>query len=144
MHRPAARYDGAPEMSDTGTTPTSRADPGAARIAVVLCAGWCRTCDAYRPVFEALRTGHGGVRWHWVDIEDDADLVDDIDVQTFPTLVLADGDRVWFAGPVLPHAEVAHRLLVREAGPDLRDVDDAQVWTALVRAVRARGAMPAR
>jgi len=126
----------ADQAADQATAPASRA----VRVAMVLCAGWCRTCDAYRQVFEELRAAHAGVQWHWVDIEDDAELVDDIDIKTFPTLVLADGERVWFAGPVLPHADVAHRLLAHASGPDVRELDDAQVWATLVRAVRARGA----
>jgi hypothetical protein len=124
----------------TGPRTAAPAAVGRSRIAVVLCAGWCRTCDAYRPVFDALRVAHPGVQWHWVDIEDDAGLVGDIDIQTFPTLLLAEGERVWFAGPVLPNADVAHRLLAHACGPDGREVTDAQDWAALVRALQAHGA----
>lgn len=125
--------------ADPPADPAAEGAIRARRVAAVLCAAWCRTCDAYRPVFDALRVAHADVQWHWVDIEDDAELVGDIDVQTFPTLVLADGEHVWFAGPVLPHADVAHRLLVRAGGPESREVDDAPVWVALVRALQASG-----
>ena len=63
-----------------------------------------------------------GVRahWHWVDIEDEADLVGDLDVETFPTLVIADDTQVRFAGPVTPQRDTLQRLLratVLEAQP---------------------------
>jgi len=80
-----------------------------------LCAAWCRTCDAYAPVFEqavaALRADHPDLRAHWIDIEDEAELVGDYDVETFPTLVVADAQRVRFAGPLTPQPETLTRLL---------------------------------
>ncbi|HEU5293687.1 MAG TPA: thioredoxin family protein [Burkholderiaceae bacterium] len=80
-----------------------------------LCAAWCRLCDGYRAVLESLadefdRAGVA-VQWHWVDIEDEADLVGDLDVETFPTIVVADDSRVRFAGPVEPQRETLQRLL---------------------------------
>src|SRR5512139_1213336 len=80
-----------------------------------LCAAWCRLCDGYRAVLESLadqfdRDGVA-VQWHWVDIEDEAELVGDLDVETFPTIVVADDLRVRFAGPVEPQRETLQRLL---------------------------------
>jgi thiol-disulfide isomerase/thioredoxin len=90
-----------------------------------LCAAWCRLCDEYRPMLQALAAefSRAGVRahWHWVDIEDEADLVGDFDVETFPTLVIADDTQVRFAGPVTPQRDTLQRLLratVLEARPD--------------------------
>jgi len=80
-----------------------------------LCAAWCRTCDGYAPVFEqalaALRAEHPGLRAHWIDIEDESELVGDFDVETFPTLVVVDPRRVRFAGPLTPQPETLMRLL---------------------------------
>mgnify|MGYP000721096077 CR=1 FL=1 len=80
-----------------------------------LCAAWCRLCDGYRPVLEQveaeLRAAGAAPRWHWVDIEDDADLVGELDVETFPTIVVCDADQVRFAGPVTPQPETLRRLL---------------------------------
>ncbi|WP_226493005.1 thioredoxin [Hydrogenophaga taeniospiralis] len=49
----------------------------------------------------------------WVDIEDEADLLDelDIDIETFPTMLLARGDQVLFFGPIPAQAEVLARLV---------------------------------
>jgi thioredoxin-like negative regulator of GroEL len=92
-----------------------------------LCAAWCRLCDEYRPMLQALAAEftRAGVRarWHWVDIEDEADLVGELDVETFPTLVIADDTQVRFAGPVTPQRETLQRLLratVLEAAGDKR------------------------
>ncbi len=80
-----------------------------------LCAAWCRLCDDYQPVVtrivdELAATGVA-VTLHWIDIEDEADLIGDIDVENFPTLVVADRDRVRFAGTVTPQPETLRRLL---------------------------------
>ena len=80
-----------------------------------LCAGWCHLCDDYRAVWRSVaaemapRAAH--VRWHWIDIEDEAELVGEVDVETFPTLVIADGAGVRFAGPLTPQPDTLKRLL---------------------------------
>jgi thiol-disulfide isomerase/thioredoxin len=78
---------------------------------VCLCAEWCGTCRDYRPLLAALAKAHPQFRFAWVDIEDHADLADDFDVETFPTMLIADGDGTRFLGPLLPHAETLARLL---------------------------------
>lgn len=78
---------------------------------VCLCAAWCGTCREYEPLFAALQQAQPGHRYRWIDIEDEADLVGDIDVETFPTLLVAHQGRVLFAGPVLPRLGDAQRLV---------------------------------
>ena len=79
--------------------------------AVCLCAAWCGTCGIYRPLFDELARAHPDVRFEWVDIEDESDIAGDLDVETFPTLLIADGERAVFFGPLLPQAPVLARLL---------------------------------
>jgi thioredoxin 1 len=80
-----------------------------------LCAAWCRLCDDYAPVFQLLAAelGETGLplQWHWIDIEDEAELLGDMDVETFPTLVIADDDHVRFAGALTPEPGTLRRLL---------------------------------
>ena len=80
-----------------------------------LCAAWCRTCDAYRAVFEAavaeLRAAGQTVTACWIDVEDNADWIGDLDVETFPTLLVAAGEDVRFFGPLEPHPETVRRVL---------------------------------
>ena len=105
-----------------------------------LCAAWCRLCDDDRPTLQALAAEftHADMHahWHWVDIEDEAELVGELDVETVPTLVIADDAQVRFAGPVTPQRETLQRLLratVLEARPDTR-------WPAADAAVQALAA----
>ena len=51
------------------------------------------------------------MRFEWVDIEDESELAGDLDVETFPTLLIADGASARFLGPLLPQAPVLARLL---------------------------------
>ena len=80
-----------------------------------LCAAWCRLCDDYRAVLRevaaewALR--EPALQWHWIDIEDEADLLGEVDVETFPTFVIADRNAVRFAGPLMPQPDTLLRLL---------------------------------
>ena len=78
---------------------------------ICLCADWCGTCREWRPQLVQEAARHPGVRFAWVDIEDQADAVGDIDVETFPTLLIAQGRRVRFLGPVLPSTGAIGRLL---------------------------------
>jgi thiol-disulfide isomerase/thioredoxin len=93
------------------------ADDAAPLWVACLCAGWCRTCDSYAPVFEQVLEGlraqhlHAQLHTRWIDVEDEADLVGDFDIQTFPTLVVADSAGVRFAGPVTPQPETLARVL---------------------------------
>lgn len=80
-----------------------------------LCAAWCRLCDDYRAVVREVAADPAPcgpvLKWHWIDIEDEADLLGDVDVETFPTLVIADRVTVRFAGPLTPQPEILRRLL---------------------------------
>jgi hypothetical protein len=92
----------------------NRNDPHPMHVAC-LCAAWCRLCDDYGPLFtQALATFHEQqprLRPHWIDIEDEAELVDELDVETFPTIVVFDDHHVWFAGPLTPQPETLRRVL---------------------------------
>ncbi|WP_394781243.1 thioredoxin family protein [Undibacterium sp.] len=81
-------------------------------LVVCLCAAWCNTCGDYRAAFDALREQHPDKCFAWLDIEDQAHLVDEIDVENFPTILIQRGDAVLFFGTMLPDARQVHRLLV--------------------------------
>ena len=79
---------------------------------VCLCAAWCRVCDEFRPGFEQAGAARPTLTFRWLDIVDEADALGDIDVETFPTLVIGGRDgAVRFAGPVLPQPGQIARLL---------------------------------
>lgn len=94
-----------------------------------LCAAWCKSCEGYRETFTALSGHFPTWAFAWVDIEDEAELVGDHDVENFPTLLVQHGDAVLFVGALTPQPGVAQRLLASlaegtpppvDAGFDLR------------------------
>ena len=77
-----------------------------------LCARWCDTCRAYAATFDEIAATHGvNLLWSKIDIEDDASLVGNVDVEDFPTLLISRGAQVLFFGPVTPHAQRLARLV---------------------------------
>ncbi|MEN3276188.1 MAG: thioredoxin 1 [Massilia sp.] len=84
-------------------------------IVACLCAAWCGTCGSYRAAFDGLAARHPDKTFVWIDVEDQADLVGDLDVENFPTLLLQRGDTVAFFGTMLPDAAVADRLVQTQA-----------------------------
>jgi thioredoxin 1 len=84
-------------------------------IVACLCAQWCGTCGSYRAAFEALAARHPDKHFVWIDIEDQADVVGDLDVDNFPTLLMQRHDVVAFFGTMLPDPVLAERLLQAQA-----------------------------
>ena len=81
------------------------------RWVICLCAQWCGACREWRASFEQAAAAHPDLRFGWVDVEDEAAAMGDVDIETFPTLLLADGARPLFFGPVQPSAGQLSRLL---------------------------------
>lgn len=88
----------------------ARLAEGAPLIAC-LCAEWCGSCREYRDVFTALSNAWPELCFVWIDIEDHADVVDDFDVQNFPTIMIEDSDTTRFFGTVLPQRGILERML---------------------------------
>ena len=84
-------------------------------VVACLCAAWCGTCGGYRAAFDSLAARHPDKVFVWIDIEDQADVVGDLDVENFPTLLLQREDTVAFFGTMLPDPAVAERLLQAQA-----------------------------
>lgn len=89
------------------------APAGAQQRVICLCAEWCVVCNQYRLQFDALAAQYPNVRFSWVDVEDEEAAMGDYDVETFPTLLISEGDEVRFLGPVLPQVAVVGQLLKR-------------------------------
>lgn len=104
---------------------------------VCLCARWCNVCQQYRAPFEALAHNEGLARVLWVDIEDEDELVSDIEVETFPTLLIADRAGVRFFGPLPPQIPVLENLLPRLAqAPLLADPQIQALWRRIEASCR--------
>lgn len=92
-------------------------------IVACLCAAWCDVCRSYRAQFEEMAARHPQQHFLWIDIEDQADVVGDLDVENFPTLLIQRGDLVAFFGPVQPDQRLAERLVqaqVEKSDAELR------------------------
>lgn len=80
-------------------------------VVACLCAAWCDTCTAYQAKFAELASMHPDQRFAWIDIEDQAALVGELDIGNFPTLLIQKKDVVCFFGTVQPDLRQADRLL---------------------------------
>ena len=84
-------------------------------LVVCLCAQWCNVCEQYRSIFQQVQTSvqadYPHARFVWLDIEDEADVLEPLDVENFPTLLLSIGDAPRFFGPITPQAQTLGRLV---------------------------------
>lgn len=77
------------------------------------CAGWCDTCTEYRPDFDTLATKWPQHTFVWIDIEENPELLDDEDVENFPTLLIQGVQGNHFFGTLLPYISHLERLIER-------------------------------
>ena len=89
--------------------PTSKATDGF--VVICLCAQWCGTCRDYRSGFDELAATFPDARFGWVDIEDQADELGDLDIENFPTVYIRRGESVLFFGTMLPYVSNLQRLI---------------------------------
>ncbi len=82
-------------------------------LVACLCAAWCNVCRDYRTGFDALaaRADPARLRLVWIDIEDEADRLGELEVENFPTLLVAHGTKPLFLGPLTPQPAVLERLI---------------------------------
>ena len=85
--------------------------PASALLVVCLCAEWCGVCREYTARFKAVQAKFPQAHYLWVDVEDEADLLHPLDVENFPTLLLAVGNEPRFFGPIPPQPEMLERLI---------------------------------
>jgi len=76
-------------------------------------------------------------RFAWLDIEDQADLLGDVDVETFPTLLVADAAGTWFFGPLTPQAQTLSRLLDSLERASLQAAPHGPATQLLLQALQA-------
>lgn len=97
-------------------------------LVACLCAEWCGSCREYRAVFErAARDAAAGVRFAWIDIEDHPEVMGDFEVESFPSLLFANGSAVAFLGAVMPHASTLSSLVRRAMLGQLSTAEDRAV-----------------
>jgi thioredoxin reductase (NADPH) len=96
-----------------------------ALVVVSLCAAWCDVCREFAQGYARLAAGHPAAVYVWLDIEDDAELCGDVDVENFPTLAVFRGGEVLHYGTTLPSEAGVARLIAavveREASLDVAE-----------------------
>lgn len=76
-----------------------------------LCAAWCGVCREWQPLFVEQARAHPHLRFAWVDVEDEDEAMGEVDIETFPTLLVARGGEVLYLAPIPPSARQFTRLL---------------------------------
>ncbi|MBS0293179.1 MAG: thioredoxin family protein [Proteobacteria bacterium] len=123
----------------SAAAPSSAQSPsGPVWWVVCLCAQWCGACREYRATFDALARAWPQVRFEWVDVEDEEDTVGDVEVETFPSILIADGQVARFLGPVLPQAQVLGRMLQGMQGDPSAPAANAQAQALFQRVAASR------
>lgn len=107
-------------------------------LVACLCADWCGACREYQPVFDSLALKFPTVRFLWVDVEDEADLIDPIEVENFPTILIAKEENPLFFGTVLPHVETLERLLQDRMTDDAHIAVKDAVVVKLVKSLQQK------
>ncbi|MDB5884083.1 MAG: hypothetical protein JWR74_254 [Polaromonas sp.] len=98
------RYENMSTMPICAVLPSSPA-------VVCLCAEWCGLCRDYETLFAQMAARYPAMRFAWLDIETHADLVGDLEVETFPTVLMADARGMHFFGALTPQPGTLLRLL---------------------------------
>ena len=80
---------------------------------VCLCAAWCGVCREWLPQFTEQARARAPMQFAWVDVEDDDEAMGDVDIETFPTLLVARGNEVMYLAPIPPLGSQFTRLLAR-------------------------------
>lgn len=114
-------------LTATDRDALARAFAGDARLVVVsMCAAWCDTCNEFRVAYERIARSRPECAFVWLDIEDDAAIAGDIDVENFPTLAVFRGDVPVHFGVSIPQEATLARLIDELASRTVsaRDVPD--------------------
>lgn len=84
-----------------------------ALLVACLCAAWCGSCRDYHAVFAGVARARPEARFVWVDIEDASDALAPfgLEIENFPTVLVAHGDELRFLGTLLPHAATLARTI---------------------------------
>lgn len=90
-----------------------RLDNQTGLVIACYCAAWCDTCRDYQPEFSRLSTQWPEHTFVWIDIEDYPELLDDHDIEDFPTILIQNSHGTLFFGEQLPYISHVNRLITR-------------------------------
>ena len=104
-------------------------------VVAFFCAQWCRACREFRPELDKMTVSYPQVAFFWVDVEDNSDMLGDLDINKFPTLLIQQGDTVAFYSCIHPDTKLIERILqsAMEESPDAlklqaQSTDERRSW----------------
>src|SRR3954447_15573990 len=107
-------------------------------LVACLCAEWCGSCRDYRQAFESVAQELADIaQFAWTDIEDQPEVMDDLEIESFPTILIAREAELAFFGPVEPFPAALASLVRRAVAGSLGSVDDAALAELAARVRRA-------
>lgn len=115
--------------------------PDSSVLVACLCAEWCNVCHDYRSRFELVGAGFPQARFVWIDVEDQAALVDPIEVENFPTLLIAIGNDVRFFGTITPQPGTLERLIRDRVADTVASAPSVAQPDAVALLLRLRGSI---
>jgi len=92
-------------------------------LVICLCAAWCYVCNDFQPVVARMALADGANRYLWLDIEDDAALADDIEIDNFPTFAVYRGGESLFFGVTRAQEGAVARTIAALAQSDARPIE---------------------
>lgn len=91
------------------------------------CAEWCGTCREFHPEFHRLAQQEASHEFIWLDVETTEHLLGEVEIENFPTIIIANESNVCFFGPILPHVNTLQRLCVAAQAGDLKNIHEASL-----------------
>lgn len=88
------------------------------------CAEWCGTCREFYPEFHRLAQQDVSQEFIWLDVEATEHLLDEIEIENFPTIIIANESNVCSFGPILPHFNTLQLLCVAAKAGDLKAIHE--------------------
>lgn len=77
---------------------------------ILFCADWCSSCREFKSTFEAF--SYPGLSRHWVDIENEDQLMPGIEVENLPSIFVLSNDKLsWYFGAIRPSSLFLEKIL---------------------------------
>lgn len=100
------------------------------RLIVGLCASWCNNCADWRRTVSLLAEKYREFCFVWLDIDEHADMVAEVDLETLPVLLVQDNDQVLFLGSVIPKKDVTERIIQNDNA--MMNIANPGIWDFLL------------
>ena len=84
---------------------------GGSVTVICLCAAWCGVCREFAVHYRSAQDPASGAAFEWLDVEDEAERLGDVDVDNFPCVLIGVGGDPVFFGAITPNRATLERLV---------------------------------